>query len=119
MSLGRGEKESAKKGRSLTTDEVASLSKGKQKKRKGFAPPFFLVCLGEMSQERLVASFPAENETASPSGSWLSARSPDVAAHPSPTGGKGLTSGPRGCQWSGARRLTASLRKPREVGRIL
>jgi hypothetical protein len=48
----------AEKGRHLTTDEVASLSKSKQRKRKGVDLPSFLVGLGEMSEESLFASFP-------------------------------------------------------------
>jgi hypothetical protein len=56
--FGERERGSAEKGGYLTTDEVASLSKGKQRKRKGFDPRSFLVRLGEMSEEWLFASFP-------------------------------------------------------------
>jgi hypothetical protein len=56
--FGEGERGAAEKGRYLICSEVASLSKGKQRKRKGFDLRFFLVRLGEMSEEWLVASFP-------------------------------------------------------------
>ena len=69
-------------------DEVVSFSKGKQKKRKVFAPPSFLVRLGEMSEESLFASLPGENETASPGSCSETASSPNAVARPPSTVGR-------------------------------